>query len=175
MSRPRPRAPGGAQGANRGRPRPSPSRRAGSPPSGPAAAPGAVLVDEPEADPRPRQDALMVELLTRRTIRAACEAAGVSERACRRWLHEDAAFRRRYRELRSAHVSEAVARLQAGAARAVGALLALTAGRTRDEVRLRAAVAVLDLALRGEAVENLAARVEALERGFTHDHVGAIQ
>lgn len=117
----------------------------------------------------------MVELLARRTIRAACQAAGVSERTARRWLTEDADFRRRYRELRSAHVSEAVAKLQAGACRAVAALLTLASDGSRPDLRLRAAVAVLDLALRGEAVENLAARVETLERGLMCEHGGTVQ
>ena len=80
------------------------------------------------------------------------------------WLSQDARFQAAYREARSVALGQATARLQAGAGEAVDALRALMALKERPDVRVRAALGVLAAAMKAEELDNLVARVEALEQ-----------
>jgi hypothetical protein len=115
-------------------------------------------------DLRGRQAEAIPALLSNPTLQAAAQAAGVGERTLRRWLSEDRTFRAAYREARSESMRQATARLQAAAGEAVDTLRELMGLKDRPDVRARAALGILTIASKAEELENLAARIEALER-----------
>src|SRR5215468_791761 len=94
-----------------------------------------------------KQEALIAALLTEPTHAAAAVKAGVSEATLYRWLTFPA-FRAAYRQARRELVEGAVGRIQAATGQAVDTLLAVAKGGARDGDRVRAAVALLDLAFR---------------------------
>jgi hypothetical protein len=86
----------------------------------------------------------------------------VSERTLRRWL-ADQDFAAAYRAERLRLVEAATARLQQAAGRAVEVLIAkLKAKKGGDAIR--AAIAILDRAVQGVDMMDLAGRVEEIER-----------
>jgi hypothetical protein len=94
-----------------------------------------------------KQEALIAALLTESTHAAAAAKAGIGEATLYRWLRLpvfQAAYRRARREL----VEGAVGRIQAAAGQAVDTLLAVAKDGAKDGDRVRAAVALLDHALR---------------------------
>jgi hypothetical protein len=109
-------------------------------------------------------------LLTQPTIVAAAAAVGIDEATLRGWL-KDAAFVAAYRAARRQVVEQALGVLQGRASDATATLARnLTCGKAGDEIR--AAVALLDFAVRGveladlaEEVAALRAEVEALKHG----------
>ncbi len=87
---------------------------------------------------------------------------GVSESSLLRWLR-DPAFRAEYRAARRAVVEQAVSGLQHATSEAVAALRRnLTCGM--PTVEISAAKAVLDFAVKGVELIDLAERVEMLEQ-----------
>ena len=95
-----------------------------------------------------KQEALIASLLTEPTHAAAAAQAGVSEATVHRWLHLPG-FQAAYRQARRQLVEGAVGRIQAATGQAVDTLLAVARGGAKDADRVRAAVALLDHALRG--------------------------
>ena len=95
-----------------------------------------------------KQEALIASLLTEPTHAAAAAQAGVSEATVQRWLHLPG-FQAAYRQARRQLVEAAVGRIQAATGQAVDTLLAVAKGGAKDADRVRAAVALLDHALRG--------------------------
>jgi|SRR6266511_3721863 len=109
-----------------------------------------------------RQDVAIAALLTEPTLEAAARRAGVSESSLLRWLR-DPAFRAEYRAARRAVVEQAVSGLQHATSEAVAALRRnLTCGM--PTVEISAAKAVLDFAVKGVELIDLAERVEMLEQ-----------
>ena len=115
-------------------------------------------------DLRGRQAKAIPALLAKPTLGAAARAAGVGERTLRRWLSDDAGFMAAYREDRSEAMRQATARLQAAAGEAVDTLRELMGMSRRPDIRARAALGILATAAKAEELENLAARIEALEQ-----------
>lgn len=110
-----------------------------------------------------RQEKALLALLTSPSVAEAARAAGIGERTLWRWFQQEP-FARRYRELRRQSVAQAVARLQRSAGVAVETLEAvMTDKQAPAAARVRAAVATLELAVRGAELEELSARVAALE------------
>lgn len=111
----------------------------------------------------PKQHKAIAALLAEPTIKAAAEALGVGERTLHTWLSEPA-FDRAYRTARREAVRQAVARLQQSASRAAEALDTIVGNRfERAHVRVAAARAILDLAIKAVELEDLEARITALE------------
>ena len=109
-----------------------------------------------------REDAALAALLSERTVAEAAAKAGIGESTLLRWMAEPD-FRERYRAARRAVVEGAIGRLQQAAGDAVDALTRnLTCGNPAVEVG--AAKAILDQALRGLEVLDLADRIERLEQ-----------
>jgi len=109
-----------------------------------------------------REAAAIAALLAEPTVEAAAKRAGISESTLLRWL-QDAAFSAEYRAARRAVVEGAIGRLQQTATQAVDALARnLRCGIPAVEVG--AAKAVLDQAMRGLELLDLAERVAALEQ-----------
>jgi hypothetical protein len=109
----------------------------------------------------PKQDRLVSALLTSGTVRAACRKAKVSERAYRRW-RDQPEFRAALDAARREALKEAVGRLHGLAAPACRTLRrALRAERDADAIK--AALGILDRAIRGAELLDIVQRVEALE------------
>ena len=111
-----------------------------------------------------KQEKALAALLSQPTIREAAREAGVSDRSIFNWLNEPA-FSQAYREARAKNVSLAVAGLQRSMGQALEALQdVMTNPDSPASARVSAARTVLELAIRGTELEDLAARVDALER-----------
>jgi hypothetical protein len=95
-----------------------------------------------------KQEALIAALLTEPTHADSATKAGVSEATLHRWLNLPD-FRAAYRQARRELVEGAIGRIQAGTGQAVDTLLAIAKDGAKDSDRVRAAVALLDHALRG--------------------------
>jgi hypothetical protein len=97
-----------------------------------------------------RQEAAIAALLCEPTHAAAAAKAGIGEATLRRWLRLPA-FAAAYRAARRELVEAAVGRIQAATGQAVDTLLDVAKDGAKDGDRVRAAVALLDHALRGLA------------------------
>jgi hypothetical protein len=116
------------------------------------------------------QETAIAALLTSATLTEAAVAARVHEKTLRKWLklpHFTVAFREARREV----VEVAVSRLQLVAGQAVETLQAsLSADRAAD--RIRAAVALLDHAVKAVEVYDLAQQVAELKQLVTGKGAG---
>jgi hypothetical protein len=97
-----------------------------------------------------KQEGLIAALLSEPTHAAAAAKAGVSEATLHRWLRLPE-FSKAYRQARRRLVEGALGRIQAGTGQAVDTLLAVAKGGAKDSDRVRAAVALLDHAVRALA------------------------
>ncbi len=103
-------------------------------------------------------------LLSEPTIRKAAEQAGVPERTLYQWL-KSPDFDAAYRAARRESVQQATARLQFASSAAVTVLYQLMARDTvHASIRLSAAKTILELSIKTLEIDDLAARLEALER-----------
>jgi hypothetical protein len=100
---------------------------------------------------------------------AAAREAGVSERTIRRKL-ADPKFRARLHQLRGEALERAGGMLTAGAMKSVATLLALQESNQPAAVRLGAAKAVLELGMRVREMNELEARLAALEAQLGDGH-----
>jgi hypothetical protein len=108
-----------------------------------------------------KQEALIAALLTEPTHAAAATKAGVSEATLHRWLHLPA-FQAAYRLARRGIVETAIGRLQQSTGKAVEALERnLACGHPGNEIR--AALGILDHAVKAVELVDLVERVEELE------------
>ena len=114
-----------------------------------------------------KQDTAIGALLSRPTISAADESVGIGESTLRRWL-KNRDFLAAYRAARREAVSQAVGHLQGACSVAVVALTDISQDvNSPASARVSAARTVLELALKGVELEDLAVRVEELELQVT--------
>ena len=110
-----------------------------------------------------KQDTAIGALLSQPTILAAAESVGVGESTLRRWL-KDGDFLTAYRAARREAVSQAIGHLQGACSVAVMALTDISQDvNCPASARVSAARTVLELALKGVELEDLAVRAEELE------------
>ena len=108
------------------------------------------------------EDRAIAALLTEPTIVKAAAKAGISESTMLRWLAEPS-FKARYRDARRQVVESAVANLQQATGEAVATLTRnLGCGVPASEIA--AAKAIIDFAVKGVELVDLAERVEQLEQ-----------
>jgi hypothetical protein len=108
-----------------------------------------------------QQQRAILGLLATPSVEAAAKQAGCTSRAVYKWLREPE-FKRALGEARREALAQAVGRLAALTGAATEALERnLTCGRPAAEIR--AATSILDIALRGLELDDLAQRIEALE------------
>jgi hypothetical protein len=113
---------------------------------------------------RKREDALAVALAGGATLRAAAEAAGLSERtASRRWA--DASFRHLVARLRAEAVERATGQLADGMAEAATVLRQLLSAES-ESVRLAACRATLELAVKLREAAEIERRLCDLEARY---------
>jgi hypothetical protein len=95
-----------------------------------------------------KQEQALAALLSESSIEDAAGKIGVNEATLRRWLRQPA-FRSAYRQARRRLVEQAIGRIQEATGAAVDTLLNIARNGARDGDRVRAAVALLDYAVRG--------------------------
>ena len=108
-------------------------------------------------------DEAVAAMLTQRNVEEAARSVGVSTATLMRWqkLPE---FQTAYREARRAAYGQAVARLQQGTSAAATTFLkTMIDPNTPASVRLRAAEAIFNHAAKAIELEDIEARVTALE------------
>ncbi len=111
-----------------------------------------------------KQEEAIAALLTHRNIEEAAGAAGIGARTLLRWL-KIPEFQAAYRQARRDAFGQAVARLQQGTSAAATTLLkTLIDPGTPPSVKVRAAEAIFNHAARTIEIEDIEARVAALEQ-----------
>ncbi len=112
----------------------------------------------------PNQEKAILALLQEPTIAKAAASAGVSNRSVVRWLTQDD-FSRAYRKARREAFSQAIGLTQHYAPLAVNTLATIMADKTAPpHARVTAASTLLKFGREGIELDDLAARVEALEQ-----------
>lgn len=110
-----------------------------------------------------KQEEAIAALLVHRSIEEAAKASGVGYKTLLRWL-EVPQFKQRYLEARRKAVQQAIARLQqATGAASLTVLKLMSDPNVPAAVRLRAAEAVFVHAIKGVEIEEIEARLAALE------------
>jgi hypothetical protein len=100
-------------------------------------------------------------LLCCRTIKQAAKKAKIGERTLRLWLAEED-FRREYQAARRQALEKAIAQLHGALGQAVRTLKRrLTGGKEADQIR--AALGIIDRAMSGAEMLDLAGKVAELE------------
>jgi hypothetical protein len=118
----------------------------------------------PNPTPVRRQDQFIVALLEHPTLEKAAAAVGVSDVTLWRCLKKPE-FAEAYRKARREAFSQSIARLQHASNAAVGTLLRVMTDREAPAAsRVRAADVVLQASLRGMEMEDIEARLSALEQ-----------
>jgi hypothetical protein len=110
-----------------------------------------------------KQEEAVAALLTQRNIEEAAKATGIAPNTLLKWMKEPE-FQAAYREARRAAFGQAIARLQQGTSAAATTLLRMMIEPgTPPSVRVRAAEAVFNHAAKAIEIEDIDARVAALE------------
>jgi transposase-like protein len=110
-----------------------------------------------------KQEEAIAALLTQRNIEEAARAIGVGAKTLLRWLKVPE-FQAAYREARRDAFRQAIARLQQGTSAAATTLLkTMIEPGTPPSVRVRAAEAIFNHAAKAIEIEDIEARVSALE------------
>jgi len=111
-----------------------------------------------------KHETAIVALLEQPTLTKAAEKIGVNQATLFRWLKEED-FRERYFEVRREAVSQAVSRLQQVMTGAVDILYDI--GQDKNvaaNVRVTAAKAIIDRAIKGVELEDIEVRLTRLEK-----------
>jgi len=110
-----------------------------------------------------KMEGAIAALLTQRNIDEAAKAVGISPNTLLNWMKVPE-FQGAYREARKAAYSQAVAKLQQGATAAATTLLKVMVDQsTPASVKVRAAECVMTHSAKAMEIENIEARVSALE------------
>ena len=110
-----------------------------------------------------KQEEAIAALLTQRNIDEAAKAVGIAPNTLLKWMKLPE-FLVAYREARRAAFSQAVARLQQGTSAAATTLLkTMIDPATPASVKVRAAEAIFNHAAKAIEIEDIEARVSALE------------
>jgi predicted transcriptional regulator len=111
-----------------------------------------------------KQEEALVALLTQRNIEEAARSIGVAPKTLLRWLKEKE-FAEAYRTARRQAYSQSIARLQQATSAATTTLLkTMVDPSTPASVRVRAADSIFNHAAKAIEIEDLDARVTALEQ-----------
>jgi len=110
-----------------------------------------------------KQEALISALLTAPSLAAAAQHAGLSEVTAWRWL-KDATFQAAYREARRQVVQQAIVQVQQATGEAVETLRqVMQAADAPASAKVSAAKTILETAVKAVELEDLEARIVALE------------
>jgi hypothetical protein len=110
-----------------------------------------------------KQEEAIIALLSNRNIEEAARASSTPPRTLHRWLREPA-FAAAYREARRQAYGQSIARLQQGSTAAATTLLkVMLDSATPASTRVRAAESILTHSAKAIEIEDIEARVAALE------------
>jgi hypothetical protein len=110
-----------------------------------------------------KQDKLFAALITEETIMMAAEKAGVAEVTVYRWLKLDE-FETAYRQVKAETVRQAIAQVQKNSGVAVRVLREVAEDTAAPaSSRVSVARAIIETAVKGVDIDDLATRVETLE------------
>jgi hypothetical protein len=113
---------------------------------------------------RPKQEEAILALLTNRSVEDAARAVKITPRTLYRW-QQDPVFDKAYRKARRTAFGQGAARLQQASSAAVSAVLKIMVEQqTPASTRLRAADLVLTHGAKAIEIEDIEARVAALEQ-----------
>jgi hypothetical protein len=119
-----------------------------------------------------KQDALIAALLTAASIREAAQQVGIGEKTAWRWL-KDVAFQAAYRDTRRAVVQHAIVQVQRATGTAVTTLLEVMQDvNAPASAKVSAAKAVLEMAVKAVELEDVEARLVALEASMQERRPG---
>jgi transposase-like protein len=111
-----------------------------------------------------KMEEAIAALLTQRNIEEAARSVGIAPKTLLRWQKEPE-FNAAYREARRAAFGQAIARLQQGTSAAATTLLkTMIDPSTPASVKVRAAEAIFNHAAKAIEIEDIEARVTALEQ-----------
>ena len=114
-----------------------------------------------------KKEEAIAALLTQRNIEEAAKVAGIGANTLLRWLKVPE-FQTAYREARRAAFGQAIARLQQGTSAAATTLLKLLIDQnTPASVKARVADSIFNHASKAIEIEDIEARVAALEAATT--------
>ena len=114
-----------------------------------------------------KQEEAVVALLSNRNIEDAARACNIPARTIYRWLREPA-FDAAYRLARRQAFGQSIARLQqASSAAATTLMKVMVAPETPASTRVRAAESILTHAAKAIEIEDIEARVAAVERSVS--------
>ena len=112
---------------------------------------------------KPKQEAAILALLTARTVEEAASTAGVPPRTLHRWMREPV-FDAGLREAKRAAFGQGIARLHQMCSAAVTTLgRVMVDAKTPPATKVRAADSILNHTARAIEIEDVEARVSALE------------
>jgi len=110
-----------------------------------------------------KQEALISALLTAPSLAAAAQTAGIGEVTAWRWLKEPT-FQTAYRDARRAVVQQAITQVQQATGEAVETLRTVMQDpEAPASAKVSAAKNILDMAVKAVELEDLEARIAALE------------
>lgn len=113
-----------------------------------------------------KQEKLLSALLESPTIQSASKVAGISEATALRYM-KDSEFISTYRDARREVVSHSVTSLQSACSGAVATLCAVCEDTEAPaSSRINAAKTILEMSVRAVEIDDLGARVEAIEAVF---------
>jgi len=111
-----------------------------------------------------KKEEAIVALLTQRNVEEAAKAIGISTQTLVRWMKLPE-FQTAYREARRAAYGQSIARLQQATSAAVQTLFKIMVDtNTPASTRVRAADSVINHATKAIEIEDIDARVAALEQ-----------
>lgn len=111
-----------------------------------------------------KQEKAIMALLTEPTIKQAADRAGVGETTLYRWMQEEA-FDKAFKEARKMALNQTVSRLQQTTTDAVETLQSIMRDeRASANSRVSAAKTVLEMAFKAFELQDLAAKVEEMEK-----------
>jgi hypothetical protein len=118
----------------------------------------------------PQQERAVIALLAEPTVAKAAAASGVPERTLYRWMSDDKAFGDAYRKARREAFGQAVGLAQRLAPMAITTLAkVMSDAGSSHSARVSAATNLLRFGREAIELEDIAARVEALERAAQED------
>lgn len=114
-----------------------------------------------------KKDEAIAALLTQRNIDEAARSVGIAPNTLLRWMKEPE-FDRAYRDAKRAAFGQSISRLQQGTSAAVTTLLKIMLDSSAPaSVRVRAADSIFNHAAKAIEIEEIEARVTALEQAAT--------
>lgn len=115
-----------------------------------------------------KKEMAVIALLTEPTVGQAAQKVGIGEATMWRWM-QDGDFKEMYRMAKVQAVGQAIARIQQVTTQAVDTLYdVMTSKKAPAMARVIASKTVLEVAMKAVEVEDIQARLEALERAAGH-------